>query len=342
VSVSPRLFACSQGMREVAAKVSRAAATRAGVVICGEHGTGRETVARAIHAHGGPGAPLVAIDCAALEPSGVEVVLFGCASAPAGDAAEGERRVLEPIARWSGIALANGGTLLLRHVMEMPERTQARIARLLRDREATLVETGAATEVNVRPIAVVDAGIESAVTEGRLRGDLSRRLDGIRIEVPPLRERREDIPELAAFFVEEICAASRLAPKALTDSARTLLSALPWRGNAHEMRGLLESLVLVVQGQTIRLEDVLARVRLDGGPALPHIGGTLRQARQRFESEYILAVLGQHHGRMGEAARTLGIQRTNLYRKMRELHLPRRPSGNGDPGLAGGVRRAKR
>ena len=154
--------------------------------------------------------------------------------------------------------------------------------------------------------------------------DLFRRLSVVRIDMPPLRNRREDIPALANYFLREICAGLRLPPKTLSRSALSLLSALPWRGNAAELRRLLDSVVTGMQGgRGIALEDVLAHVKLDGAAGLFSGGGTLKQARSRFEKEYIAAVLEQHRGRISEAARTLGIQRTNLYRKMRSLKVAR-------------------
>ena len=175
-------------------------------------------------------------------------------------------------------------------------------------------------------MAGVDPGVDTAVQDGRVHEDLFRRLSAIRIEIPALRNRREDIPALANNFLREICAGMRIPPKTLSRSALSLLSALPWRGNAAELRRLLDSVVTGMQGgRGIALEDVLAHVSLDGGAGLLTSGGTLKQARSSFEKTYIASVLEQHRGRISEAARTLGIQRTNLYRKMRSLKVARDP-----------------
>jgi two-component system nitrogen regulation response regulator NtrX len=172
-------------------------------------------------------------------------------------------------------------------------------------------------------MAGVDGSLDSAVQEGRVRDDLFRRLSVIRIEIPPLRNRREDIPSLANYFLREICAIQKVPPKTLSRPALALLSALPWRGNATELRALLEAVARGVQGgKNIGLEDLLQHLKLDGGPAaMSWSGGTLKQARARFERDYIATVLEQHHGRVSDAARALGIQRTNLYRKMRSLRI---------------------
>jgi DNA-binding NtrC family response regulator len=319
------LYGHSEAMREVIALIARAAGMRAGVLIRGEEGTGRQVVARAIHAQqqrAGDGA-FVSVDCAACDGPELDVELFG--PAPRGQH-NAESNGLERVSRQGRLHDARGGTIYLQNIAEAPTRLQARLARVLRDREATVTETGETASFDIRPMAGVDLDFDMAVQEGRIREDLVRRLSVIRIDMPPLRNRREDIPALANFFLREICASLRLPPKALSRSALLLLSALPWRGNAAELRRLLDAAVTGMQGgRGIALEDVLAHVRLEGGAALFASGGTLKQARSRFEKEYIAIVLEQHRGRISDAARTLGIQRTNLYRKMRALRVPRGP-----------------
>jgi DNA-binding NtrC family response regulator len=261
----------------------------------------------------------VSVDCAALEADALEMDLFGRAGrADKPDSARG----LERVSRHCRVHDANGGTLHLENIADASARVQTRLARLLRDREAQLVETGQTINLDIRPMASVDPAFESAVQEGRVRDDLFRRLSVIRIDMPPLRNRREDIPALANYFLREICAALRVPPKTLSRPALALLSALPWRGNACEFRTLLEGIVTgLAVGKNIGLEDVLAHVKLDGGSVALNTGGTLKQARARFEREYITALLEQHHGRISETAKALGIQRTNLYRKIRALRI---------------------
>lgn len=315
------LYGHSPAMRDVMALIARAAGMRAGVLIRGEAGTGRQVAARAIHTlqqPSGDGA-FVAIDCAASDGDELDVELFGQAGRTNnGDGLKG----LERISRQGRLYTARGGTLYLQNIAEAPTRVQARLARVLRDREAIMTESGDATNFDVRPMAGVDPGFETAVADGRVREDLFRRLAVIRIDMPPLRSRREDIAALANCFLREICAGLRVPPKTLSRSALSLLSALPWRGNATELRRLLSSVVTGLQGgRGIALEDILAHVKLDGAVGLFSSGGTLKQARSQFEKEYIATVLEQHHGRISDAARSLGIQRTNLYRKMRALKV---------------------
>jgi two-component system, NtrC family, nitrogen regulation response regulator NtrX len=335
------LYGHSPAMRDVLALIARAATMRAGVMIRGEEGTGRQAAARAIHAaqNGGAGA-FVTVNCAAYDSDQLDTALFGPSAGnihkvdAIGDG--GHSRGLERVAKNSRLHDARNGTLYLQNVAEASTRVQARLARVLRDREAIMCDDAGhagqfgragrdAVSFDVRPMTGVDPGFDIAVQDGRVRDDLYRRLSVIRIEMPPLRNRREDIPALANCFLRAICAASGVPPKTLSRSALALIAALPWRGNAIELRALLEGIVGGLQGgKNIGLEDVLSHVRLDGGSAVFANGGTLKQARARFEREYIAAVLEQHRGRISEAARALGIQRTNLYRKLRALRVGRK------------------
>ena len=173
---------------------------------------------------------------------------------------------------------------------EMPARVQAKLHRVLRDREVDIARERRRIELDIRPITAVEPGFEAVVDEGRLRRDLYERLSLIRIELPPLRQRREDVPFLVNHFLKEICRAGGMPLKTLTRSGVTLLAALPWRGNAPELRAILERLVLLTPHGSIRLEDVLSQVRIDGSEVGTAGGLSLRDARLRFERDYIAAV----------------------------------------------------
>jgi two-component system, NtrC family, nitrogen regulation response regulator NtrX len=322
IQVAPfGVFGSSPAMRKIIDVLPRVSPSRCPILLYGERGTGREMLARTIHGHGRrPEAPFVLVDCANATPQDLERELFGIVSQRRTDGHE-ERRTIERISRASRLFEASGGTLFLQNLPEMPTRVQAKLHRVLRDREAVLSSDRARVELDVRPIAAVEPGFETIVEEGRLRRDLYERLSLIRIELPPLRQRREDVPFLANHFLKDVCRSSGVPIKTLTRSALTLMAALPWRGNAPELRALLERLVLLTPHGSIRLEDVLAQVRLDGTEIATAGGTTLREARLRFERDYIAAVVRQHHGRMGDAAQALGIQRTNLYRKLRQLSV---------------------
>lgn len=318
--VIDELYAHSPATRALQAQIAHAAAGRGGVLIRGERGSGREIVARAIHAasaHVRSGAFIV-VDCAAHDPERLGIELFGVA------ARADEHlpvRELERISREGRLAAAAGGTLFVRNVNDAPTRVQRRLARLLRDREAMLADTGELIAIDVRCMVAGDATLDAVPAEGNVHEDLHRRLAATRIDVPALRDRRDDIPALANLFQRTICADLGVPPKVFSRSALALLGALPWCGNATELERLLRTIIGALPSRGISVEDVLAYVRLERGSVKLSNGGTLRQARVQFEQQYIATVLQQHRGRISQAAKALGIQRTNLYRKMRTLNV---------------------
>lgn len=234
------LFHHSAAMRDVITAIGGAAGARSGVIIRGEAGTGRQLVARAIHvARAGRSEDFITVDCAAYDSDRLHDHLSGAGAARQTGVGPG----VEHVTRESRVHAALGGTLYLQNVTEAPASVQARLARVLRDRAAILTDSGAPIDVDVRPMAGVSPDFDTAVQEGRVRDDLFRRLSTARVEVPPLRDRREDIPALANFFLREICASLRLPPRTLSRPAFSLIAALPWRGNAAELRALLHAVV---------------------------------------------------------------------------------------------------
>src|SRR4051812_450432 len=321
-SHSANLYCHSRSMRDVVAAIAAATGPRGGILITGEQGTGRQVAARALHAeHSGATNVFVTLDCATDKTDQLEAALFGADSSGAAASAS---RGMEQVGRSGRLCQALGGTLYLENVADAPTRFQARLARVLRDGEAVLEDTGQPIDINVRTIAAVEGNFDAVAGEGRVREDLFRRWSAIRIEMPPLRERREDIGALANCFLREISASLGVPAKMLSRPALSLITAMPWPGNAPQLRAVLHSIVTGLQGgRAIGLDDVLMNVRLDGRPAALSVGGTLKEARARFEKEYIAATLEQQRGRISDAARVLGIQRTNLYRKMRSLKVMR-------------------
>ncbi len=307
-------------MHAVAQRIAEAARERTGVLIVGEPGTGRRLVARLIDARSGNGsrAAQAVLDSAAAPAASIEQHLFG--TAPHGGRRPG-RAGPEPITRSSLLGQTIGGSLLLLNLVDMPERVQARLARVLRDGEVTIDDERRTCPADIRPMACVEPAFDVAVQEGTIRADLHRCLSRIRIEIPPLRARREDIRDLVDFFAADICRASNLPAKTVTAPALTLLAALRYRGNARELRALLEAIVSRTPAPAIDLDDVVAQLRF--GDSLDAVNplGTLRAARMQFERDYILEALRHHRGRVTETARVLGIQRANLYRKMRGLRI---------------------
>jgi two-component system nitrogen regulation response regulator GlnG len=318
-------FVLSPGMQAVLQQILKAAAGRDHVLITGEPGTGREAVAREIHRRSSSAAAFVKVTTTRPVPEALERELFGF---PSGRAGGEERRNLERIANGGQLHDALGGTVFFEHLTEIPARIQARLARLFRDREAVIVQDHNTIPFDVRAVVAADGSYDQALEEGRVRQDLHRVISTVRINVPPLRQRREDIPGLANHFLSALGRESTSPAKTLSEPALQLLTALPWPGNVRELERLLHGLAQRVRTDVIRLEDVLSSVQLDGRSIPAAAGGTLREARARFEREYIAAALDQHSGRIPDAARMLGIQRTNLYRKLKRLKIPidkRRP-----------------
>ena len=303
----------SEAMRAVMSIAGLSSSMRAGLLIRGEPGSGRQFLARAIHAaqNGGRG-PFVVLDCASHAADALDRLLFG---SPAG--ANGHRCV----GTGSLLHQAAGGTLYLRHVTELSPRLHLRLARLLRDGEALVEGNGHRVSLDVRPIAGVEPGFDSEGGEGRLSDDLRRVLSVIRIDMPPLRRRREDIPAIARDLLKDIATPRQVGPRTFSRPALALLAALPWHGNVNELRELLEKIVSGRQtARTIELDDIVSRLHLNGSSPVQR-GATLKTARAQFEREYIAAALEDSHGRISAAAEVLGLRRTNLYRKIRSLRI---------------------
>lgn len=307
----PELLGSSTAVVAAGDAVKRAAPGKDPVLIVAESGFSAERIARAIAAQRHQ--PFLVVDCEAGSPESLLEGLFGRAA--------GRRTDVEMVEAQSVLARARGGTLLVANVAQLPSAAQLRLWRVLRDGELRI---GAANvPLDVRVIAAAQPGLDREVAEHRFRRDLYERLQRIRVDVPALRERRDDLPAIIQAVLADVCrdrgVARRLSPAALT-----ALAALPWPGNLDELRLALDRLVAGVSDDTIRQEDVLADLR-PAPPTLPRfaVSGTLREARLAFEREYIAAVLQEHGWRMSEAARTLGIERANLYRKTRQLGITR-------------------
>jgi DNA-binding NtrC family response regulator len=304
----------SAAIARVQELVRRAALSDSGVLLVADRGSDVTSVAAELHARARrAAAPFLQVDCGSGDPSRLDQWLFGAAP----EAASGD---LELAARESQIAASFGGTIFLRDIAELPASVQSRLARIARDGEVRI--DGQPVATNLRWIASASPGIESDVQTNRFRSDLYRRVAKSRIDLPPLRDRAEDVPALAARVLDDWCAARGQAPRTMTQAALALLAALTWSGNLAELRAVVERAAQETGHDVIQIEDVLPALNLERAPARFIPSGQLREARLRFERDYISAVL-QHHGwRMAEAAATLGIQRPNLYRKARQLGIP--------------------
>ena len=284
------------------------------VLIVAEPGFCPEGIARAIHRAGSRASePFLKVDCG--DPAGAVVSqLFGSERIP--------RAEYETATAGSVLADVGGGTIFLADVGEMPTTAQLRLFRLMRDGEIRVRRS--TSPIKFRVIASAAPGLEADVQQQRFRPELYRRLQRLRVDVPPLRERPGDLPNVIEAVFDETCQ-SRDLRCALTPAARTALAALRWAGNLEELRASLGRLVERCAGGLIRQEDVLADLQQLETRPRPTVNTltSLREARLAFERDYIATVLDAHGWRMTEAARVLGIERANLYRKTRQLGITR-------------------
>jgi DNA-binding NtrC family response regulator len=291
--------------------VRRVAALDGSCLLTARRGADTESIAREIHTRSARSAmPFVAVACGA---AGVERALFG---EPAGHGPTD----LEALTADCRIAAARGGTLFLEDITELPAGVQARLARVVRDGEARI--DGEPVALSVRLVASTTPGIETDVRTHRFRNDVYRRVSVLRIDLPPLGDRAEDVPAIAERLLTDYCAASGLPPRTFTPAALALLGAMSWPGNIAELRDAVHRAAAAATADVIPVEALLPTLRFERAASAFTPEGTLREARQRFEHDYIAAVLEHHGWRMAEAAQTLGIQRPNLYRKARQLGIP--------------------
>ncbi len=297
-----------------------AAVGRINVLITGEPEGARAMVAKAIHRRcRWPDGPFVKVECAKRSPADLELDLFGV---PARDETTRLQSpgALDVITRSSRIVQASRGTLYIDHLTMMPPAIQARLSRLLDRREALIGPSQERVSLDIHAIVADQGQIDMACHDGRLRADLYDHVCALRIDLPGLMIEPADVSATAARMLEAICRRAATPPKELTSLAQILLTAVARRCNALELWLLLDDLVGRVAGTAIRVEDLLADILLEGPLSLGTVA-SLREARERFERTYIAAVLERHRGRIPHAARTLGMERTNLYRKLRHLEV---------------------
>ncbi len=307
------LVSRSEGMRRVRDQILQVAAARSNVLILGESGVGKELVAKAIHYNSARrDAPFIAINCSAIPVSLIESELFGHERGAFTGAVGRQKGKFE---------LAEGGTIFLDEVGEMDLRTQAKLLRVLEEREFMRVGGGREVRVDVRVLAATNSDLEGLIRQGRLREDLYFRLKVITIRVPPLRDRQDDIPELAHTLLEQICRDNGLRPRRLTARAIRTLQRYSWPGNVRELKNVLESTAITREGEIIRATDLPAavlggeRAGLSGPP--PRAGATMRE----MERELIRRTLTRHDGNRTHAARTLHIGVRTLQRKIKHYDI---------------------
>ncbi|MCP5373533.1 MAG: sigma-54-dependent Fis family transcriptional regulator [Hyphomicrobiales bacterium] len=308
----------SSAISQVRHTVDRVAAANSRVLVTGPAGSGKEVVARLIHDCSRRSAgPFVVLNCATMDPDTFEVELFGT-EAPEG---EGGRKV-------GSLEAADKGTLLLDEVADMPLETQGRIVRVLQ--EQTFERVGGTTRVQVdaRVIAATTRDLGEEMAGGRFREDLFYRLNVVPVAVPPLRERLEDVPLLAAFFMEQAASSLGHRARALGEDAVAALQRYDWPGNVRELRNVIERLLILAPGgpeDPIRADMLPAEIVGGATAGLGHDTGAelmslpLREAREIFERQYLLGQVARFGGNISRTASFVGMERSALHRKLKSL-----------------------
>jgi two-component system nitrogen regulation response regulator NtrX len=258
--------------------------------------------------------PFIEVNCAAIPEELIESELFGHMKGAFTGATSDRRGKFE---------LADGGTLFLDEIGDMSVKTQAKVLRALQEQVVEPVGGTSSVRVDVRVIAATNKDLPTEIRAGRFREDLYFRLNVIPIFVPPLRDRDQDIPLLAEHFMAELAREYGRRPKRLDPGAAAGLRSYRWPGNVRELRNVIERLMIMVPGEVISLGDLafleggaIAAADQPGAPAL-----TLHDAREKFEREYILRALAAQHGNISRTADALGVERSNLYRKMKAFGI---------------------
>jgi two-component system nitrogen regulation response regulator NtrX len=311
-----------QGIASLKSAIDRVAPTGSRVLITGAPGAGKETVARMIHAKSRRAdGPFVALNCAILAPERFEAELFGVEAGADPHAAPRRVGVLER---------AHGGTLLLDEISDMPMETQGKIARVLQDQSFERVGGNARVKVDIRVLASTAKDLSGEIAAGRFREDLYYRLAVVPLRVPSLKDRREDIPALAASFLARAAETSGLPARTLASDAIAALQAHDWPGNVRQLRNIMDWLMIMrtnEPGDTFRAEHLPTELSAHApralaiDPAADVMALPLREARDVFETQYLQAQLLRFGGNISRTANFVGMERSALHRKLKQLGI---------------------
>src|SRR6195256_2007989 len=310
----------SYAMRQLREQVAMAAPTNGRVLIYGENGTGKELVARTVHGLSRRrAAAFVELNCAAIPEELIESELFGHVRGAFTGAVADRRGKFE---------VADGGTIFLDEIADMSLKTQAKVLRVLQEQTMEAVGGSARIKVDARVLAATNKDLQAEIRAGRFREDLYFRLNVIPIFVPPLRDRQEDIPLLADHFMAEFAREYGRRVKGFDAGARSVLQYYAWPGNVRELRNVIERLMIMVPGDAISASDLgfldptsPARIGAPEAAEAPGPRRTLHEARDQFARDLIPRTLAEQQGNMSRTADVLGVERSNLYRKMKAFGI---------------------
>ena len=331
----------SPALRTVLESVQRASPTNATVLLLGESGVGKELVARTIHRNSPrAGQRFVQVNCAAIPEELIESELFGHEKGSFTGATEKQVGKFEQ---------ADRGTIFLDEVGDMSQKTQAKVLRVLQEQEVERLGSARTIKVDVRVIAATNKNLEEAIERGEFREDLFFRLNVIPIVVPPLRERREDIPRLVQHFAKRTTEEHNLKPKRFDTAAMDALTRYRWRGNIRELRNTVERLMIMTPAETVRVEDLPSDIRSgESASARPPVSssspdpavaavprgdgqssgaGTLREFKDASERAYLVQKLRENNWNISKTAEIIDTPRSNLYKKLEQYGIKQEVDG---------------
>jgi two-component system nitrogen regulation response regulator NtrX len=311
-----RMVGSSPALEAVRALIAKVGPTSARVLITGENGTGKELVARALHDESPRRArAFVEVNCAAIPSELIESELFGHMKGSFTGAFADRAGKFEQ---------ADGGTLFLDEVGDMSLPAQAKLLRVLQQGVATRIGGSKVIEVDVRVLAATNKDLNGEISEGRFREDLLYRLNVVPIEVPPLRDRLEDVPALVTYFADQLATSAGVPGRRFSAAAVARLQGRAWPGNIRELRNAVERALILASGKVVEGEDI-DRL-LPGGPEPDDDAAPLDGFREEMEKAFIAQQLRQRGWNISETARALRIPRSNLYKKMERYGLTREPT----------------
>jgi two-component system, NtrC family, nitrogen regulation response regulator NtrX len=323
VGQEDQLHGSSVAINTVRATLKRVAPTGSRVLISGPPGVGKEIAARMIHQWSPRAkAPFIVLSAATMSPERVEEELFGSET-------EGTMRpgLLEH---------AHGGTLFLDEIADMPVTTQGKILRVLTDQSYHRVGGHRPIKVDVRVLSATSRNLQDEIGAGRFREDLFYRLNVVPVRLPPLRERREDIPELVSHFLTRFAAERRMAPPRISEEAMASLQAHDWPGNVRQLRNIIERTIILAPGDRVSCIEVDLlpteilenQAAMGGGGNMAIMGSPLREARESFEREYLKIQIRRFSGNISRTASFIGMERSALHRKLKALGIGDKREGD--------------
>lgn len=302
----------SSKIKEIRKKIDIVAFSDTNVLVTGESGTGKEIVANEIHNKSKRSEnSFIKVNCAALAESVLESELFGHEKGAFTGAAESKKGRFE---------MADGGTIMLDEIGELPLGIQAKLLRVLQEKELERVGGNKTIKTDFRLVAVTNRNLAEEIKKGNFREDLYYRINVVPLSIPPLKERKEDIPLLCDFFLQKYCKEMRKKIDPLSKEIMEIFTRYDWPGNVRELKNLLERLVVLTQGNTIEIKNLPESMKEFSG-SVSSDANSWKEAKEQFEEQFIKRALKRNHGNISNTASELGLARKSLYEKIKKYHM---------------------